>query len=74
MDIASIIGIVGGGAMLVWAMSMGSSLTSFWDVPSILITYGGTVAAMFVQFPLEAILDIPRILRKVFVVKKQDAA
>ncbi|HHW14561.1 MAG TPA: motility protein A, partial [Firmicutes bacterium] len=29
---------------------------------------------MFVQFPLEAILDIPRILRKVFVVKKQDAA
>lgn len=74
MDIASVIGIVGGGVMLVWAMSMGSPLSIFWNFPSVLITYGGTVAAMFVQFPLEAILDIPRILRKVFVVKKQDAA
>ncbi|MDI6870357.1 MAG: motility protein A [Bacillota bacterium] len=72
MDIASIIGLVGGAALLVWAIAMGSPLQAFVHLPSMLITYGGTAMAMFVQFPLESIKEIPRIMRKVFVVKKQD--
>ncbi len=75
MDIATIIGLVGGGVLLIWGMSMGGvSLKAFWDFPSVLITYGGTTAAMFIQFPLESIKEIPRIVAKVFSVKKQDPA
>ncbi|MGE5507372.1 MAG: motility protein A [Chitinophagales bacterium] len=72
MDLASIIGVVGGAVLLLWAMSLGSPLSAFWDFPSILITYGGTVAAMFLQFPLSAIKETPKILAKVFVTKQQN--
>lgn len=74
MDIASVIGIVAGAILMIWGMSMGSPLSAFWDVPSVLITFGGTAAAMFLQFPLESIKEMPRIIRKVFVVKKTNAA
>lgn len=61
--------------MLIWAMSMGNtSIKAFWDFPSILITYGGTVASMFIQFPMESIKEIPKIVRKVFTAKKQEPA
>ncbi|MGE5552335.1 MAG: motility protein A [Betaproteobacteria bacterium] len=75
MDIASIIGIVAGAVLLLWGMMLGNtSIKVFWDFPSVLITFGGTLGAMFVQFPLESIKEIPRIVKKVFVVKKQDPA
>jgi chemotaxis protein MotA len=75
VDIASVIGIVAGGGLLLWGMAMGNTpVRVFWDVPSLLITFGGTLGAMFVQFPLESIKEIPLIVRKVFMVKKQHPA
>jgi chemotaxis protein MotA len=75
VDIASYIGLIGGAVLLLWAMSMGStSLKAFWDFPSILITYGGTVMSMFIQFPLESIKELPRIVGKVFTAQKRNPA
>lgn len=75
MDIATIVGIVVGGVLLLWGMMMGNTpIRAFLDFPSVLITFGGTLGAMFVQFPMESIKEIPRIVRKVFKSEKRDPA
>ena len=42
MDIASLIGLIGGIGMIIGAMISGGGLAPFVDVPSILIVFGGT--------------------------------
>lgn len=49
MDRASIIGIVSGFALLIWAMANGGSLAIFWDFSSVLITIGGTLTATLIS-------------------------
>ena len=45
MDRASVIGLVSGIVILVWAIMSGGSIGSFWDPASVLITIGGTFTA-----------------------------
>lgn len=52
MDIASIIGVVFGVAVVGWAISLGSDPAGFIDVPSILIVFGGGFAVTVMRFPL----------------------
>ena len=42
MDIASIVGLIGGVGMILGAMISGGGLGPFFDVPSVLIVFGGT--------------------------------
>ena len=41
MDIASLIGLIGGVGMIIGAMISGGGLAPFVDIPSILIVFGG---------------------------------
>jgi len=66
LDRASVIGIVSGFALLIWAMLMGGSLRLFWDVPSILITLGGTVTATLMSYPWGTFLDVLKIAKNAF--------
>jgi len=47
MDLGTIIGLVAGFGLIGWSMMMGSGIMPFVDVPSIIIVFGGTVAACF---------------------------
>lgn len=69
MDIATIMGIVSGCGVIIWAMSLGGSLVIFWDVPSVAITVGGMLASTFIQFSLPQCLSIFSVVKKTFVVK-----
>lgn len=69
MDIATIMGIVSGCGVIIWAMSLGGSLLIFWDVPSVAITVGGMLASTFIQFSLPQCLSIFSVVKKTFVVK-----
>jgi len=72
MDIATVIGLLSGIALLATAMSMGSGgITSFVDIPSILVVIGGTTAATLVMFPLQAVLTSFSILMKGFIHKAE---
>jgi chemotaxis protein MotA len=65
MDIATVIGIVGGAFLLVQAvMTEGGAAGGFFDIASVLITGGGTVCAVLVAFTLQEIKTIPQVLRK----------
>lgn len=56
---------LGVGLFLVfWAISIDGVLSSFWDVPSIIITIFGSFCALLISFPLEQIKKIPKVLMK----------
>jgi chemotaxis protein MotA len=69
MDIATILGILSGCGVILWAMALGGSLLIFWDVPSVAITVGGMLASTFIQFSLPQCLSIFAVVKKTFVTK-----
>ena len=57
MDIATIVGILTGGALVLIAMANPSD---FLNVPSVLFVVGGTLALIFFSFPLPNVLSAVR--------------
>ncbi|MGI6129616.1 MAG: motility protein A [bacterium] len=66
MDIATIFGILSGLVLLGTALGRSGGLQVFWNVDSVLITVGGTIAATFINYPLDQILSIFKVVQHVF--------
>lgn len=47
MDLGTIIGLTAGFGVIGWAMMLGGGIMPFVDVPSVIIVFGGTIAACF---------------------------
>ena len=59
MDLATIIGFVGGvGMVLLGVISSGSSVGGICDLPSVIIVVGGSYMALFISSPLNMVLGI----------------
>ncbi|MBN2232793.1 MAG: MotA/TolQ/ExbB proton channel family protein [Deltaproteobacteria bacterium] len=71
MDIATIVGILAGIGLILAAIMMGSGLGAFIDIPSVLVTVGGSVAAMFIAYPLDRVIGSIQIAMKAFFSPKQ---
>lgn len=56
MDLATLIGILAGFGIIVAAIMTGGSLSTFVDVPSVLIVIGGGLCATLIRFPLAGIM------------------
>ncbi len=63
MDLATIIGIVSGFTLIVAAIILGGGALAFINIPAMMITVGGTVAATLVSFPLQTILQTFKVVR-----------
>ncbi len=70
MDVTSLIGLAFGTALLIGSIMMDGSIMHFWSPQSLMITLGGTFAAIFVNFPLQDILNIGNVFKVIF--KKND--
>ncbi len=57
MDLATIIGIIGGAAFISLAILLGGSFGQFIDGPSVMIVIGGGLAATLIRFPLSGIIQ-----------------
>ena len=66
MDIATIAGIIAGSVFIIVGILLKGNLGNFYDLPSIMITVGGTVAAMLIAYPINKIAKIGKISRKAF--------
>lgn len=72
MDVSTLIGLIVGIIVFVWAMgAQGGSLSveallAFWNLPSILITFGGALTATIINYPLKQLMGVFKIVRKVF--------
>lgn len=72
MDLATLIGIVSGFGLILWAMGSGGSLGSFFDVPSLTIVLGGTVAATLMNESLAAVMNAAKVGVQAFLIKPHD--
>ncbi len=68
MDIATLLGIVLGFVMILGAIFMGGGAGAFFNVPSILITVGGSMCATLVHFPLADVLGIINVIKRTFTI------
>ncbi len=67
VDGALFLGLAGGFALIVTAMVWGGSLASFWNVPSVLIVFIGTIAVTMVSFSITEVLSaVPLFFRTLF--------
>ncbi len=72
MDISLIIGLVGGAALMIISMALGGSISAFWNVSSVMITCGGALAALMVNFPFQELARVGGILKVAFMNKSQN--
>ncbi len=66
MDIASIVGLLAGIALVLAAILMGSGLGTFINIPSVLVVVGGALAATAIAFPGKELKLIITNLGRVF--------
>ncbi|MCB2183817.1 MAG: MotA/TolQ/ExbB proton channel family protein [Desulfobulbaceae bacterium] len=69
MDLATIIGLVGGGSIILLAIILGGSAGIFFNVPSLLIVFGGTFATAFIRFGMGDVLNSIKVANNVFASK-----
>jgi len=66
MDIASLIGIITGIGLIGFTILSQSGWQFFFNLPSILIVLGGTLAAILINYPLKDVLSVAKVAGKVF--------
>ena len=62
-DMTPVIGIVLGLALVIWSITSAGDIMGFIDVPSIVITFFGSFAALMVNYPLSELKKIPKLLK-----------
>lgn len=66
MDLASVVGFIAAFGLLIATMMLGVGVGPYIDVPSMLVTIGGSVAALFIGFKMEQMKNFIKILMIVF--------
>ncbi|WP_035172010.1 motility protein A [Caldanaerobius polysaccharolyticus] len=66
MDIASLIGLIAGFVVVIWSIYLNGSIDTFIDIPSVLITIGGSICSTLLSCPMSNIARAFRSAKKVF--------
>jgi len=70
VDITAIGGLVAGIIFMVVSIMLGGRLGLFFDVPSIMITFGGSFSAMLISYPLHKFISSMKTARLAFQVQR----
>jgi len=71
MDIATFVGLIVAGSLVMAAIFMGGSVSWFISPPSLMIVLGGTIGATLISYPLAEVLGVFKVVMKVFLHKSQ---
>jgi chemotaxis protein MotA len=66
MDIASFIGMISGIIFIVVSILISGSLSQYIDLPSVMITVGGTIASTLISHPLKEVINSFKVMKFVF--------
>ena len=69
MDLATVVGIVLGFGVVMFAIVSGGGWQSFLHVPSLLVTLGGMLCSTLIHFSMSQFLGIFSVVKKTFVAK-----
>lgn len=70
MDIATIAGILAGFGLLIGTILTGQGALAFVDLPSMLVVFGGSIAATLVNFPMDQFIPTLKVAAKTFTKQK----
>ncbi|MCF0148162.1 MAG: motility protein A [Clostridium sp.] len=65
-DVLTSVGLVLGIVLMLYGMLLGSSLKIFWDLSSVIITVGGSVAALLITYSLEEVMNMGKLFVEAF--------
>lgn len=71
MDIATLVGILVAGSLMISAIMMGGSCAWFINYPSLMIVLGGTLGATLLSYPLFEVMSVFRIAKNAFLHRSQ---
>lgn len=66
MDKATVIGFVVAISCIVISILLGGSLLAFFDVPSLFIVFGGTIACLLTSYPMTEVKSLVKIIKNAF--------
>jgi len=75
MDIATIVGLVGGSALILWGMAGGGTgLGVFMNFQSVVIVVGGGLAAVMICFPMPQFVGAMKVVKNAFMPQNLDTS
>ncbi|OVE76281.1 motility protein A [bacterium E08(2017)] len=72
MDLGTIIGLILAFGLVLGSIAAGGAAMAFVNVPSMMVTVGGSMAAVLINFPLPKIIGVMGVVRKAFSYKNED--
>lgn len=66
LDKLTPIGLIAGATLLLWGMLSGGSMKIFWDLPSVLITIGGSFSAVLIAYSLKDVKNMATLIKQSF--------
>lgn len=73
MDLASVLGLIGGIAVMLVTILLSGDLAGYVDIPSIICTFGGTITMTIFAFPAKKLKEGFGALKHVFYYTEMDA-
>lgn len=73
MDLATVVGLVFGFAVVFGSIMLGGGVSTFIDIPSIIIVVGGMLCSVMIHFSLPQFLSIFAVIKKTVLVKVPSA-
>lgn len=74
MDLATVVGVALGFALVLMAILLGGDVVSYLNAPAVLIVVGGATAATMASQPLAKFLKFPRVIAKTLFAKTPEPA
>lgn len=72
MDLATLIGLIGGVASIIIAMVLGGSIMTYFDTTSVFIVIGGSTFVVLMKFTLGQFFGATKIASKAFMFKTDE--
>lgn len=69
MDIATLIGIIAAALLVLGSILTGQGVSFFFNLPSVMIVFGGAFGATLVNFPLSEVLAVINVAKNAFLAK-----
>jgi chemotaxis protein MotA len=66
MDLTTLIGIASGLGLVLMAILQGGGVAIFINIPSLMITVGGTIGATLINFPMPKVIGVMKVVKKAF--------
>ena len=70
MDLTTVVGMLISWILVIGGMASGGSLGAYIDIPSLLITIGGTIGAVIISFPGDKLKAAGGVIKSAFVSKE----